>query len=191
MQGTKAIALELDRRVLDPPLLPADPLQREPVEEAERWGDEVLQPAARRIIWSALKRDRAPIRSYLEGSRVGVPLSVAAASTAPIAVLAARFNEATDANVVADLRALPATIDHVDSLISDGVIGGEEPNVADFQIATSLALLLTMDDVRPLFAGRPAERLANRLVPAFPGHTPPVLPPAWLEPIAASTRPSG
>ena len=44
VQGTGAIARELDRHVPDPPLLPADPAQRAQVEEAERWGDEVLQP---------------------------------------------------------------------------------------------------------------------------------------------------
>jgi len=54
------------------------------------------------------------------------------------------------------------------------VIGGAERNVADFQIGTSVSMLLTMDDVRPLIDGRPAERLARELVPHQPGHTPSV-----------------
>lgn len=115
-----------------------------------------------------------------------MPTSVAAATSAPIVALAARFNAASDENVQADLAALPAMIDHVDELIGAGVIGGAEPNVADFQIATSIALLLTLDDLRPLLAGRPADRLARDLVPDFPGHTPPVLPAEWLEPLSAS-----
>ena len=35
------------------------------------WGDEVLQPVARRILWNALQRDRAPLASYSEGARLG------------------------------------------------------------------------------------------------------------------------
>ena len=54
------------------------------------------------------------------------------------------------------------------------MIGGEERNAADFQIATSVSLLLTMDDIRPMIEGRPAERLARELVPHQPGHTPSV-----------------
>jgi glutathione S-transferase len=60
----------------------------------------------------------------------------------------------------------------VDELIEEGVIGGSEPNAADFQIATSVSLLLTMDDVRPLIEGRPAERLARDVVPHQPGRMP-------------------
>ena len=77
-------------------------------------------------------------------------------------------------------------IDRVDALIADGTIGGDEPNAADFQIAPSIALLMTLDDIRPLIEGRPAAALANRLVPGFPGHAPPTLPAAWLEPLRGS-----
>jgi hypothetical protein len=34
-------------------------------------------------------------------------------------------------------------------LLEAGTIGDPEPNVADFQIATSVSLLLTMEDLRP------------------------------------------
>lgn len=186
IQGTGAIARELDRVVPEPPLLPADPAQRARVEEAERWGDEELQPVPRRLAWNMLRRDRAPVRGYLEGSRTGLPVAVAAATAGPIIALAAKLNSADDDSVRADLAALPAMADHVDRLIAEGVIGGAEPNVADYQIATSIALLLTMEDVRPLFAGRPGGELARRLVPGFPGHVPPALPAEWLEPVTAA-----
>lgn len=186
VQGSREISRELDRLVPNPPLFPADPARRTEVETAERWGDEVLQGVPRRLVWNALRRDRSPIRSYLEGARLGIPASVAAATSAPIVALSARFNEATDDHVLADLNALPGLIDHVDELIATDVIGGDEPNAADFQIAPSVALLLTLDDIRPLLSGRPAERLANRLVPGFPGHLPPTLPASWLEPLTAA-----
>jgi glutathione S-transferase len=183
VQGSREISRALDEVVPEPPLFPADAEQRAKVEEAERWGDEVLQPIPRRIAWNILKRDRAPVRSYLEGSRLGIPTAVAAATAGPIVAGAARYNKSTDDNVLADLNALPGHIDHVDELIAGGVIGGPEPNAADFQIAPSIALMLTFDDLRPLITGRPAEELANRLLPGFPGHAPPTLPASFLEPL--------
>ena len=81
---------------------------------------------------------------------------------------------------------MPGLIDRVDELIESGVIGGDERNAADFQIATSVALLMTMDDIEPLIAGRPVADLARRIAPGFPGHAPKGLPPAWLPSPAAS-----
>ena len=67
---------------------------------------------------------------------------------------------------------LPAHIDLVGAWIADGVLGGEPPNAADLQIAPSVRLLMTIGDVRPLVAGRPAEELALRLFPDWPGNAP-------------------
>ena len=174
LQGTTEIALALDALVPSPPLFPADPERRAAVVEAERWGNEVLQPVPRRLIWNALKHDRSSIATYLDGARTGIPTPIAARTAAPIAAAARRFNHATDENARRDLVALPGLLDRVDELIEAGVIGGAERNAADFQIATSVSLLLTMDDLRPLIDGRPAERLARELVTHQPGHMPSV-----------------
>jgi glutathione S-transferase len=98
----------------------------------------------------------------------------------PIVALAARFNEATDAHVSADLASLRADLDRIDAWIADGVIGGPEPNAADFQLAPSLRLLMSLDDLRPFIEGRPCGELAKRIAPDFPGRTPPVFPAEWL-----------
>ena len=100
----------------------------------------------------------------------GIPVSVAARTAPPIAVLARRLNRATDENVQRDLAALPGLLDHVDELIERGVIGGAERNAADYQIATSISLLLTMDDLRPMIEDRPAgqARARGRDAPAGP-----------------------
>ncbi len=172
IQGTREIALALDALIPSPPLFPADPERRRKVEEAEAWGEEVLQPVPRRLIWNALNRDRSTLESYLEGAKLGIPTPIAARTAAPIAMAARRYNRATDENVQRDLAALPGLIDRVDELIERGVIGGAERNAADFQIATSVSLLLTMDDFRPMIEGRPAERLARDVVPNQPGHMP-------------------
>lgn len=60
------------------------------------------------------------------------------------------------------------------------MLGGDAINAADLQIATSLRLLMSFDDLRPHIEPRPAGKLALRAVPDFPGKSPPVLPPEWL-----------
>ena len=184
VQGSRAIARELDRLVPDPPLFPADPDARAAVEEAEAWGDEILQEVARRLAWNLLSKDSGPIESYLAGARLGLPVPIAAKTAPPIAKLSARFNQADDAHAIADLAALPGLLDRIDGYVADGVIGGPEPNAADLQIAPSVALLMTLEDLRPHIEQRPAGELARRLVPDFPGHTPPAFPAAWLEPLS-------
>ncbi|MGH2987722.1 MAG: glutathione S-transferase family protein, partial [Solirubrobacterales bacterium] len=189
IQGSREIGHELDRLVPEPPLYPSEPDARAAVEQAEGWGDESLQPVARRVLWNALRRDRSPLASYSEGARLGIPIGLAVKTAAPIVALAARLNEATDEHVRADLAALPGMLQRIDDWIAAGVLGGAELNAADLQIATSVRLLITLEDLRPAIAARPAGELAMRVAPDYPGETPPVLPPAWLrglrEPSAA------
>jgi glutathione S-transferase len=181
VQGTREIAVALDALKPDPPLFPTDPERERAVSEAEAWGDETYQPVPRRLVWSALRRDRSTISTYLEGAKLGVPAPVAARVSAPIIRGAARLNSATDANVRRDLANLPGMLDHVDELLREGAIGGDEPNVADYQIATSTALLATLEDVRPLLEGRPALEHARRFAIGYPGRTGKVFPPDWLQ----------
>ena len=49
------------------------------------------------------------------------------------------------------------------------MLGGAELNAADFQIAPSVRLAMTLDDLRPLIEGRPAGELAMRVVARLPG----------------------
>ena len=74
VQGSREIARALDQIQPDPPLFPADATSRSSVEAAERWGDEDLQQKARRILWWSLKRNRAPMASYSQGAKLGVPV---------------------------------------------------------------------------------------------------------------------
>jgi len=190
VQGSREIARELDRVRPEPPLFPADPAKRVAVEEAERFGDEDLQHPIRQILWWAMKKNTAPLASYSEGARIGVPIGLAVRTAAPIVALSARFNEASDANVRRDLGALPGMLQRVDDWIAEGVLGGEQLYAADFQIAPSIRLAMTLDDLRPAIENRPAGELALRVVPEYPGRMPPVLPAAWLEPLRpAATAP--
>ena len=187
VQGSREIARELDRLRPEPPLFPADPERRQAVEEAERFGEGELQPPMRQILWWAIKRDKAPLRSYSEGAKLGVPIDLAMLTAAPIIALSARFNEADDQHVRRGLAELPGMLDKIDGWIAAGVLNGEQLNAADFQIAPSLGLAMTLDDLRPAIEGRPAGELAKRVVPNYPGHTPPILPPAWLAPLRSET----
>jgi glutathione S-transferase len=187
VQGSREIARELDRLAPEPPLFPADAEKRAAIEEAERWGDEVLQPPMRQILWWAIKRDKEPLRSYSEGAKLGLPISLAMKTAAPIVALSARFNEADDEHVRRGLAEMPAMLDKIDAWIAAGVLNGEQLNAADFQIAPSLGLAMTIDDLRPAIEGRPAGELAKRIVPNYPGKTPPILPPAWLQQIRAAS----
>jgi glutathione S-transferase len=185
VQGSRQIARELERLRPEPALFPADPAQRAAVEEAERFGDEELQHPVRQILWWAIKRDKTPLRSYSEGAKLGLPIGLAMKTAAPIVALSARFNEASDENARAAIAALPAMLDKVDAWIDAGVLGGAELNAADFQIGPSIGLAMTLDDLRPAIENRPAGALAKRVVPDYPGHTPPILPPQWLAGLAA------
>jgi glutathione S-transferase len=180
VQGSRPIARELERLRPEPALLPVDPEKRTAVEEAERFGDEELQHPIRQLLWWGFKQDKEPLRSYSEGAKIGVPIGLAVKTGGPLIALSARFNEASDENARAALEKLPHLLDRVDAWVQSGVLNGEQLNVADFQIAPSIGLAMTLDDLRPAIENRPAGTLARRVVPNYPGRMPPVLPPEWL-----------
>ena len=176
VQGTRAIAEALDELRPGAPLVP-DPA----VVEAEAWADDRYQPVPRRLVWNALSRDRSTMETFLVNAKLGVPVSVAAGLGGPVIRAAVRANKADEAHVRADLASLPGLIDHVDDLLRTGTIGGGQPNVADYQIATSTALLAALDDIRPMLEGRPILDHARRVAPDYPGRVPKVFPQDWLQ----------
>lgn len=187
VQGSREIARELERLQPEPALFPANPEKRAAVEEAERFGDEELQHPVRQLIWWALRKDKAPLRSFSEGAKLGIPIGLALKTADPIVALSARFNEATDENVRADLAVLGSLLQKVDDFIAAGTLDGEELNAADFQIAPSIRLAMTFQDLRPLIEARPAGKLALRVQPEIAGDIPPILPPAWMQPLRSGS----
>jgi glutathione S-transferase len=181
ISGSMAIMRKLEEIAPEPPLFPADPAARAEVERIERWTDEVWQAVARRLLWVAFARSPRAMPSYQEHARLRLPAAVVHA-VAPVANLAERkMNDATEERARDDLRALPGHLDRIDAWLASGVLGGETPNAADLQVATSSRLLLTIGDVRPLFAGRPCEEQALRLFPQWDGSVPPgAFPAEWL-----------
>lgn len=181
ISGSRAILRRLEELEPQPPLFPADPEARARAAEAERWGDEVLQPLVRRVLWWALTHSPDALPSYSDGSALPLPPR-ALLAFAPLLTRAERaLNKVSDDAVRQDLRRLSAYLDKVDGWIAEGILGGPEPGAADLQIASSLGLLTTVEDVGALIAPRPSGALAQRLFPRWPGRVPAgALPPAWL-----------
>ena len=160
------IARFLEDRHPDPPLFPADPEQRSAVEEAERWANETLQMATRRLVLAAVVRDPGGMSRSTADGRMGHLLYGNELARRLIIPWIGRHVFATGARADGELLAeLPALLDRVDAWIEEGVLGGDEPNVADLMIAPCLALTLYRPDVRSYFEGRPALELVDRFLP--------------------------
>jgi glutathione S-transferase len=179
--GSRAIMHRLDELQPEPPLYPADPEARGQVEEADRWGDDVLQALARRMTWWTLRANPRASISYGEDSNLPLPDFAAAVLTPVISRIEWRINDVTDETVARDLRELPEHLDRVDGWIGDGTIEIDPPNAPALQIGSSLALLNTMADVKPLLVDRPAFELAQGHFADFPGDVHEgTLPPEWV-----------
>jgi glutathione S-transferase len=180
--GSRAIMHRLDEVRPEPLLYPAEAAARRAVEEADLWGDEVLQALARRMTWWTLRRRPGAITTYGEDSNLPLPDFAAVASAPLIVRLEWRINDVSDHRTKQDLEELPAHLDKVDGWIADGTLGGgASPNGADLQIGSSVALLNTVADLRPLLEGRPCLKAALREFPDFPGEIPAgTLPSGWL-----------
>lgn len=171
--GSRQILRALDEIVPDPPLRPADPSLRAQVDEAEEWGDLVLQEHTRWILLQAVRKAPEALDSFTVGYKVPSVPSWITKRMGVGADVEMRFLGYSGAQVENEwLPALPSTLDHVDDLIAKGVIGGDHPNVADLQIGSSVRLLLNLEDLRPGIESRPAARLARRFFPEYPGHVP-------------------
>ena len=77
--------------------------------------------------------------------------------------------EATDERDREHRADLPGWLDRIDGWISEGVLDGRELNAADLQLATSLALIDYVLELRPLLQGRPAGALMDRVLPEAGG----------------------
>ena len=176
VQGSREIARHLDRVRPDPPLFPAEPGLRRRVEDAEQWGERVLQPVPRRLFRHLVLRHEH-VRLWLGAEVLHVP---APRLLAPLFMPAIRrlatISHADDDTVRADLARLPELLDIVDGLIADGTIGGADPNAADFQVLASVRVLLEFEDLASFLEGRACVPLARRLYPDWAGPIPRGLP---------------
>jgi glutathione S-transferase len=179
VQGSRQIARALDELWPDPPLFPVDPELRHRSDEAERWGDEVLQDVPRRLFRWGLVR-HVGLRRWLSAAS-GIPAPAVAARISGLnARYYARLAHADDETVTRDLADLPSLLDRADSLLAEGVLQVDPPNAAGLQVLCSIRALDSFSDLHTLLASRPCASAAERLFGDFPGPIPPFLPPEWL-----------
>jgi glutathione S-transferase len=162
IQTNHEIARFLERLQPEPALFPHEPKRRQAVEDAERWGDQTLQMAARRM---ALATDLDALNMRGADGRLGPLLTKSKWMRAPLSRGAGQSFRANSHNEDALLRAIPPMLDKVDAWIGEGVLCGGELNVADFTIAPSLALLAYRRDLNEQLSRRPAGALVDRLLP--------------------------
>ena len=171
ISGTMRIARALESVKPDPPMFPAS-------ERDEAWADEDLQDGVRRLARWATGKDPESTATFMAGSHLPL-LGVFKATLPAIRPVVAFQMRKPDEIGKAAVQALPAQLDRVDTLLADGVIGGE-PNVVDFQVAPSVRLMLCFDQLREHIDARPAGRFARAMVPDYPGRFKAVIPAEWM-----------
>ena len=165
LQENRALARFLDDLQPDPPLFPADPSERRDVEEAERFGDEVFQMAARRLILGATMHGPDTIVEHGDSGPLGPLLWRDTRRRVRMAPIVGRFVFKVNPQVERRLLdELPAQLDRIDGWVEAGVLGGERLNAADYMLATSWSLLTYRRDLRPDLERRPAFAWARRVV---------------------------
>jgi glutathione S-transferase len=168
VQRNSEIARFLDKELPEPALFPADGERRAAVEEAEAWGDEVFQMAARRVVLATAAHGLDALYNRGNRGRLG-PLLASSEPVRRFATRGARFSfRANPGNEPKLLEELGGMLDRIDSWIEAGVLNGEQLNAADYVIAPSIALLSYRPELRPQIAARPAGALVDRVVPEDP-----------------------
>jgi glutathione S-transferase len=166
-QTNRKIARGLESLEPEPPLFPADPDLRRQVEEAERWGDEVLQMFARRLLIAAIIHGPDALHHRAADGRLGPLLwhndRIRFAGARFLARNTFRANPRSEREM---LDGLPAMLDRIDAWIAAGVLNGDALNAADFMIVTSAALLCYRRDLSGEIEARPAGELVERVLPA-------------------------
>jgi glutathione S-transferase len=166
VKGNREIARFLEELRPEPPLFPAEADRRQAVEEAQGWGDEVFQMAARRLGLTALLHGPDGLIERGGDGRLGPLLFRQPTVRRAGARFIGRFVFAADERADSELlEALPGMLDRIDAWIEAGVLNADQLNAADFMIAPSLALLTYRRDLRAEIERRPATRLLDRLLP--------------------------
>jgi glutathione S-transferase len=161
VQGSRRISRALEELRPEPRLFPEEPSARTMVEEAERFGEEALQPLARRLVLAAAARDLSSLAADGEDGGLGAILAPDADRRAAIAQAAAKLVfGVTEDSEREDLAALPHMLERIEGWLEIGALGGRNPNAADCQILPSLWLLMYRNDLRPQIQSRAAGAFA-------------------------------
>jgi glutathione S-transferase len=181
VHGSTAILWKLEQDFPEHPLYPE--AIRDEVREAELWADGDLQDLGRRLPWSALH-----FRPESMGSFGGAEALDPPGTDYAIKFIRAtwKYHGISAVRMAEDLAELPGMIERIDQYAESGLIDGEQPTAADLQIGATVRVLLTVGDLRLLFEGSAAERVARRYFPDYAGLVPAgAFPEGWVR-----TRPA-
>lgn len=176
IHGSTEILWRLEELAPEKPLYPEG--IAEEVREAELWGDRVVQDLGRRIPWGGLY-----FRPELLGRMNGIDeLDPAGTDFAMKFVRSTwKYHKISSVQIAEDLEKFPGMIDEIDSMAEKGLVDGENPTAADLQIGSSIWVIGTVGDVRPVLAGSAAERIAERYFGEIPELIPAgALPASWI-----------
>lgn len=166
----------LDSEIPENPLYP-ESIAAE-VREAEEWGDAYFQDLARRLSFGALH-----FRPGSMGTFAGAGELDAGGTDFAVKNLRGiwRYMKLKPSTLIEDLAHIDETIERIEGYAQEGVIDGDEPTAADFQIAASARLLMTIGDLGPILEGSAARRIATRYFPEYDGDIPAgAFPPNWI-----------
>jgi glutathione S-transferase len=178
VHGSTAILKRIDEIVPDPALYP-EPIA-DAVRAAELWADGEFQDLGRRLPWFALYFRPEAMGTFGGGG----PLDPAGTDFA-IKFLRATWKHSgiSAERVAGDLEALPGMVREIEGFAERGLIGGEAPTAADFQIGSTVRVLSTIRDLDPVFDGTTAREVAFRYFPDYPGEVPAgAIPAGWVRP---------
>jgi glutathione S-transferase len=112
------------------------------------------------------------VRRWIAADVARVPApTIVATLTLPVAILRCTDSGGSEETIPEDIRRLPGLLDLADALVGEGTIGGPEPNAADFQILSSVRLLLDFKAL-PSMDQRPSAQAARKLFPHLEGEMP-------------------
>jgi glutathione S-transferase len=174
VHGTSAIFARLDELNPDAGLYPT--AIAEQIREVEPGLAEEVQMSARVLVFGALHFRPESMGTFAGAGQLdpaGVDFAIKAMRRAW------RYLEIDAQRVHATLQGLPGQLDAVDRLLEEGAIGGEQPTAADFQLGSSLHLLVQIGDVRPLVEERPAAKLLSLFDPGKGDVPAGAFPPGW------------
>jgi glutathione S-transferase len=178
VHGTSTIFARLDELHPDAGLYPA--ASAEAIREAEPALAEELQTTARVLVFGAMHFRPESMGTFAGAAQLdpaGVDFAIKSMRAAW------RYLDITAQRVYDTLQGLPAQLDAVDALMDSGALGGERPTAADFQLGSSLHLLVQIGDVRPLVEERTAWKVVSGLFEPGKGDVSAgAFPPGWVPP---------
>lgn len=163
IQSTIAAAHAIDCVYPSRPLFPSDPDHRRLVEEITGWARETIGPVKNDLYWWGMHLDPDAAIVLWENAHTGLPKSLLRRAV-PRSVRAMGRSEPPDTQAgLHRLATVPSLLERIDASIAAGVIGGDDLNAGDFHAAMLARLLMSLADLEPIVAARPAGSLVARI----------------------------